>query len=242
MKTVSSFLIDDWATLLPAPWLPICLVLTAVVCGVMIGAEREKREKPAGLRTLVLVCLGATVFTLMSFRFAGPGGDAGRLAAQIVTGVGFLGAGVIMRASGGITGTTTAATIWVTASIGMTVGAGYAGAGLGLSLLLRFLLTALLAWQHHVIGGLRAAVVELIAEPDRGKTRIHIEKILEDYHIPEMDVKFTDLPDGAVRARVSIRLPQRHRREFLEMLAALPAVREIREERGDEGGTIQTNH
>ena len=85
------------------------------------------------MRTLILVSLGAAVFTMSSFAFVTTTGDSGRVAAQIVTGIGFLGAGVILHSRRSVVGVTTAATIWVTASVGLTVGAGYAIPGIALS-------------------------------------------------------------------------------------------------------------
>src|SRR5437899_2163056 len=110
-----SWLVDDWWRVLPGPVAAVALALVAIACGGIVGAERQRREKPAGLRTLVLVCLGSAVFTMMSFVFTPTNGDAGRVAAQIVTGIGFLGGGVILRDTAGVTGTTTAASIWITA-------------------------------------------------------------------------------------------------------------------------------
>lgn len=98
----------------------------AVLLGGAIGLERELAGKPAGLRTNILICVGAMLFTLMSVRlaFEGPGhGDPTRVAAQIATGVGFIGAGTILHARGAVTGLTSAATIWVVAAIGIAVGA-----------------------------------------------------------------------------------------------------------------------
>jgi putative Mg2+ transporter-C (MgtC) family protein len=101
-------------------------IILAVVFGAAIGLEREVRGKAAGLRTNVLICLGAAVFTIISKRMGGEHSDSlTRIAAQIVTGVGFLGAGAIIRDRAGIYGLTTAATIWLVASIGMACGAGF---------------------------------------------------------------------------------------------------------------------
>jgi putative Mg2+ transporter-C (MgtC) family protein len=100
-------------------------ILLAVVFGSAIGLEREIRGKSAGLRTNILICLGAAVFTIISIKMAAGQADSiTRIAAQIVTGIGFLGAGAIIRDRGGIHGLTTAATIWLVASIGMACGAG----------------------------------------------------------------------------------------------------------------------
>ncbi len=98
-------------------------VLLATVFGGAIGLERQLSGKSAGLRTNILICLGAAVFTIISRQMAGNDSSA-RIAAQIVTGVGFLGAGAIIQDTGGVHGLTTAATIWLVASIGTACGAG----------------------------------------------------------------------------------------------------------------------
>jgi putative Mg2+ transporter-C (MgtC) family protein len=99
-------------------------LLLAAGLGAAIGLEREYRQKPAGLRTNILIAVGATLFTTVSLLSVRSGGSADRIAAQIVTGVGFLGGGAILRGRSTIHGMTTAATIWVNAAIGMTVGVG----------------------------------------------------------------------------------------------------------------------
>ena len=102
-------------------------VFVAFVLGAMVGIERERRGKAAGLRTHMLVAGGSALFTIASFAiFAGEGTvrDPARIAAQIVTGVGFLGAGAIIRSGGSVSGLTTAASIWVAAGLGMLAGGG----------------------------------------------------------------------------------------------------------------------
>lgn len=100
-------------------------LLTAALLGALLGFEREVKQKSAGLRTNILIALGSALFTLMSYELAGEGnGDPGRVAAQIVTGIGFLGAGAIMRTDSGVQGLTTAATVWVNAAVGVAAGGG----------------------------------------------------------------------------------------------------------------------
>ena len=101
-------------------------LLTAAVLGGLLGFEREMRHKTAGLRTNILIAIGSALFTLMSYELAGdgPGADPSRIAAQIVTGIGFLGAGAIMRTDSGVQGLTTAATVWVNAAVGLAAGGG----------------------------------------------------------------------------------------------------------------------
>ncbi len=101
-------------------------IILAVVLGGAVGLERETKGKFAGLRTNILICLGAAVFTIISKQMGG-GQESSltRIAAGVVAGVGFLGAGAIIQDRGGIYGLTTAATIWMVASIGMACGAGF---------------------------------------------------------------------------------------------------------------------
>ena len=101
-------------------------LLTAALLGGILGFEREMRNKSAGLRTNILIAIGSALFTLMSYELAAgvQGADPGRLAAQIVTGIGFLGAGAIIRRDEGVLGLTTAATVWVNAAVGVAAGGG----------------------------------------------------------------------------------------------------------------------
>src|SRR5688572_26357610 len=99
-------------------------LLTAALLGALLGFEREVRQKSAGLRTNILIALGSALFTLMSYTLAPADADPSRVAAQIVTGIGFLGAGAIMRTDSGVQGLTTAATVWVNAAVGVAAGGG----------------------------------------------------------------------------------------------------------------------
>ena len=101
-------------------------LLLSIVIGGAIGAEREYRSKSAGFRTLTLICLGSALFTIFS-TLIGVGSNPDRIASNIATGIGFVGAGVIFKGDFGVNGITTAAMIWVTAAMGMGIGAGYAG-------------------------------------------------------------------------------------------------------------------
>ncbi|MGI6559248.1 MAG: MgtC/SapB family protein [Limnochordia bacterium] len=104
-------------------------LLLATVLGGLVGLERELHGRPAGFRTNTLVCLGSTLVMLVSaYAFANTPGwsyDPGRMAAQVVSGIGFLGAGSIMREGPSIKGLTTAASLWVVAGIGLAVGSGF---------------------------------------------------------------------------------------------------------------------
>lgn len=99
-------------------------VVLSLILGGVLGMERQYHDKPAGYATNCLICLGATLFTILSQYMGNQGGDPGRIAAQIVTGVGFIGAGSILRDGNKISGLTTAAGVWLVAAIGMAVGYG----------------------------------------------------------------------------------------------------------------------
>ena len=200
------------------------LVVIAALCGGWVGSERERREKPAGLRTMALVALGSCAFTLAGYAFTSSTGDSGRVAAQIVTGIGFLGAGMLIRGAGGVQGATTAATIWIVAAIGMTVGAGYAAGGVGLALLTRGLLSAVGRWELSHYGAQREATIRLVFDPDHGKTEIKIERVLEDFAISPTAVQRSDEADGHKRWVVTFRLTGRHSRDFLLELAQMPEI------------------
>lgn len=104
----------------------ILRLAVAALAGAIVGVERELHDKPAGFRTNMLICVGAAMFTILSRRLAeGTAADPTRIAAQIVSGVGFLGAGAIIQSRGNVYGLTTAATIWVVAAIGVALGGGH---------------------------------------------------------------------------------------------------------------------
>ena len=106
----------------------------AVLCGGIIGFERQFRGKPAGIRTSILICMGTHYFVLLGSAFAPENADPTRVLGQVVTGIGFLGAGVILTREGLVVGVTSAAVIWMLASIGATIALGYVGAALAITL------------------------------------------------------------------------------------------------------------
>ena len=108
-----------------AMFLPIAFkVLIATICGAIVGYERELKNKSAGLRTIILICVGSCLFTVASFVAAKYTGDPTRILSTIVTGIGFLGGGVIMQHEDKLVGITTAAFIWVVSAIGILCGMG----------------------------------------------------------------------------------------------------------------------
>jgi len=122
----------------------------ALLVGGLIGAAREFRDKAAGFRTIIFITVGATLFTIFSAILAGDENDPARVAANIVTGIGFLGAGAIMREGGRVAGLTTAATIWLSAALGMGIGSGqYLLVGTGAAVVL-FVLWIFPTFEHWI--------------------------------------------------------------------------------------------
>src|SRR5882762_4503902 len=115
----------------------------ATILGGAIGMERELGGKPAGLRTNILICIGSVLYTHLSIAMVGAAADPTRVAGQIVTGVGFIGAGTILHARGAVVGLTSAATIWVVAAIGVALGSGYYLEGIATTLVVLVVLAGL---------------------------------------------------------------------------------------------------
>lgn len=124
MDTVQQSLHLLWNELSGALSSTLARLVVAAILGGIIGLERQLRHKPAGLRTNMFICFGAAMFTVLSRQLAGTEADSARIAAQIIPGIGFIGAGSILHSRGSVTGLTTAATLFVVASVGMATGGG----------------------------------------------------------------------------------------------------------------------
>jgi putative Mg2+ transporter-C (MgtC) family protein len=159
-------------------------LLASIIAGAVIGMEGEMYEKPAGLRTNILISLGSAIFTIISIVGAQTyGGESSRIAAQIVTGIGFLGAGVIMHYRFHIQGITTAATIYANAAIGITIGYGHIFSGVGIALVIFFILV-LLRPLDAVID--RSKLISKIRKRDalrqEKRRQAELSRIIEEEH------------------------------------------------------------
>jgi len=176
-------------------------LMGAVICGGIVGWQREAHDRPAGLRTHVLVCLGATVYTLASLSFSGPTSDPGRVAAQVATGMGFLGAGTIIRHGNTVRGLTTAASLWAVAAIGLCVGIGGEAmwvAGMATVMVL-LTLTALRRVEVAVLARARVAHLTLtMAEGARGVASIR--RALAERGAELESIEMTEVGPGEVQA------------------------------------------
>ncbi|HZD02201.1 MAG TPA: MgtC/SapB family protein [Actinomycetes bacterium] len=194
--------------------------------GGAIGAERELSDQPAGLRTHMLLSLGACLFTLVSAFAFGGGADPSRLAAQIVTGIGFLGGGAILRHGASIRGLTTAASIWATSALGVTVGIGRYILSVGAAVLilatlvvLRVLRNQLQRWSPT------REELSFSAEPG-----FLLESVVSLVHDQGGHLRALQHEQGAQGERVVlvVRFPPRHPTErFVEALTQVPGVREV---------------
>lgn len=158
----------------------LILILASILVGLIIGAEREYKNKTAGLRTLMLVCLGSCIFTILSLKIGVENPD--RLAANIITGIGFLGAGAIFKDENKVNGITTACTIWVTAALGMSIGSGHIYFAL---LSMVFVLVVL--WQlvslERWIDDKNKITIYKITTNYNDDTLLHFEKIFTDFNL-----------------------------------------------------------
>ena len=187
MDSIAGWLtgMQDWAAARDVLRLDLLGKLAlATILGGVIGWEREASGKAAGLRTNILICVGAALLTELSMVFGtlvssdGQPSDPARIAAQIVTGIGFLGAGTIMQAKGNVTGLTTAATLWVVAAIGMTVGAGAFLEATGTTLLVISVLWPLAWVEGRVDEARRGRILRVFLTDGPGKVE-RIQTLLE---------------------------------------------------------------
>lgn len=225
-------MLDNWdllSTLAPGYAVKI---LVAVGCGLLLGIERERKEKPAGLRTIVLITVGATLYMIISdlitLTTAGPDAitrvDPSRIASQVVTGIGFLGAGTIIQARGSVQGLTTAATIWVSAGIGLCIGVGFpvlATATTLLVLLVLVLLGPIRTWFSR--RGTPDTVSLLV--PTDGLTQRRVRLVLDAFEIPDASVSTEPSDAGHVVIHATYQMGSTSALRMLETLGKIKGVR-----------------
>lgn len=142
--------------------------MVALVLGAMIGLERTRRRHAAGFRTMAMVSVGSCLFTLLGAEIIGSRTDPTRIAAQVVTGIGFLGAGTILRGADGIRGLTTAATIWVVAAIGMAAGFGFYVLAVGATAIVLVALVVMRLVRHPLLRLIPAPTEDEEEEEEEG--------------------------------------------------------------------------
>ncbi len=199
----------------------------AVLCGGAIGMEREVTGKPAGLRTNILVCLGSMLYTVISLEMGREtGGDPTRIAAQIVTGIGFLGAGAILHQRGNmVKGLTTAAMIWFLAALGMMIGYGYLISACAVTFASVCMILALRAVENRI----RHRFVRdyLFIIPDTREARERITGLVHafDDYVERFTIERKRGEDGEAILRLKFNGPVGDRRDLLQGLYAIEGVR-----------------
>jgi putative Mg2+ transporter-C (MgtC) family protein len=216
-------------------WAEILLRIgLAAVLGGAIGLERELREREAGLRTHMLVSVGAALFTLVSayawtdWRFSTESGvvfDPTRIAAQVVTGIGFLGAGAIIRQGLSVRGLTTAATLWVVAAIGMATGAGYYAAAAITTVLVLFSLWPLRLFAYRVSERFRPEEGRLAVDLPAGASAVSVLGAVEGTGAIVRSLEFEEEGD---RRRVDLRVRIERGRSAAELIDALTRAHAVK--------------
>ena len=203
------------------------LILAALLGGA-IGLERQLRHKPAGIRTNMLICFGAALFTIISYVMAGEvTGDHTRIAAQIIPGIGFIGAGVVIRERGAVLGITSAATIFVMASIGMAVGADMLGTAFFATFLVLVALVALGILEDRF--GLHTQLItfRLTSAVAPADLLMSAHKIVEEARVPARHWQ-TRKSDDAMVVDFEAELTYPQERELLTKFGTLNAKVEVR--------------
>ncbi len=190
----------DWSIILIA-----LKLLMAVVCGGAIGFERELSRKPAGLRTNVLICVGAALFMIVSRHIGGgaPYTDPARLVAQVVTAIGFIGAGVILQSRGSITGLTTAATILLVGAVGVTIGEGMFTVAVMVTLLIIAVLVVLRRVERAFVRR-RRLFHYLLKTTDAPQALARLLDLLEREGLRLDDFSVLDLAEGRHELRFAV--------------------------------------
>lgn len=180
-------------------------LLLAVIAGGLIGLERELKRKPAGLRTNILICISAALLMITSRHISGgaPYSDPARLVAQIVVGVGFIGAGVILRMRGSVMGLTSAATILAVTAVGVTIGEGMYGTAMGVTLLIVTVLVLLGYVERAIIRRRRLFHFELLTDQP-ATTHAQLLDLLEQEHLHIADFNVHEVKAGVHAIDLSI--------------------------------------
>lgn len=209
-------------------------VLFAILCGGLIGLERELKNKPAGIKTNILICIGASLYTSVSVLISmthsenGYYGDPARVAAQIVSGIGFLGGGTIIQARGTILGLTTAATIWVVAAIGICIGIGHADIGIACSITVILVLVASNWFEDRVLGRSLTFACEIVAHDPEGKVRLAINQSLAHNNLMLDDFDISSRGDQSVLTCKYSGHRSDHKKFVLDLWST-PGIREVKQ-------------
>lgn len=226
-------MLEDWAvfrSVLPEAGIKIGV---ALICGFLLGMEREMKEKPAGLRTLILITVGSTVFMIVSDLIAvvteGPDNitrvDTSRVASQVVTGIGFLGAGAIIQSRGSIRGLTTAAAIWVASGVGLVIGVGFPLMAVAITLIVLLVLVLLNPIGNWFSRRGHSQSLDLVIPNDSLVLR-RLQNILAGSAVREEDIHISDRNEDALTVSFLYRAKRGKSKEHLfEELSSIEGIR-----------------
>ena len=228
MADVWSIFLDDINSIEVNNVSSVFKLVLSLVLGCCVGFERKRKGQIAGVRTFALISMGATLAMLLSIyvpqEYLGlKNGDPGRIAAQVVTGIGFLGAGAIIQMKGSVRGLTTAAGIWMVAAIGMAVGVGMYFLSIVATALILVILVLMERWEHHISSGVESRIIRLklstITENIDGyrevlnRNHVHLSYVYVEY---DYEVQVT---------RLNLVVLVRERTNYLDLFADLRQVK-----------------
>src|SRR5256886_722614 len=206
------------------PTIPIKLVLAAILGGI-IGIERQIRDKPAGLRTNILICVGSTLFMSISTKVAQVlGGDPTRIAAQIISGIGFLGAGAVLHSHGFVLGLTTAATIWVVAGVGMALGSGMYLVALFATAMSLVTLYFLSFVEDKIQGRRLYSYALVVSNLNQALTSIH--RVLQESSVSAASFNFKK-EAGHYQVWFNLLIPRETNIKILQRLSEVPEIIQV---------------
>lgn len=215
----------------------ILRVLVGAALGAAVGFERERQDQPAGLRTHIILVIGSTLAMVLSvnlgYLFARPGtpADPARLAAQVISGIGFLGAGAILRYGFNVKGLTTATSLWTMAIVGMTVGAGYYLIGVGTTALMLVVLSVLNVIEKRFVRTSLSRFISIEASYKKGLVR-SIRNTVQDYS--DEVLSFTiqkHIKNKRLRVQVVARVPLKQKLdELIDEISEIDGVRNLKVE------------
>lgn len=201
-------------------------LMLSVILGGIVGWEREKEEKPAGLRTHIIVCLGSTLLMIVS-AYTFPNADPTRIAAQVVTGIGFIGAGTILRTGVGVKGLTTAASIWTMAGVGLAVGAGLYIPAIITAFLIFLILLFVAKFEVAIIQPHKFVILKCIIE-DRPGSIGKLGTLLGELDVDIKEIGVSPLDEDNATLRIVLRLPAKLKeRDLVTKLSELENVKNI---------------
>ena len=228
MADVWSIFLDDINSIEVNNVSSVFKLVLSLVLGCCVGFERKRKGQIAGVCTFALISMGATLAMLLSIyvpqEYLGlKNGDPGRIAAQVVTGIGFLGAGAIIQMKGSVRGLTTAAGIWMVAAIGMAVGVGMYFLSIVATALILVILVLMERWEHHISAGVESRIIRLklstITENIDGyrevlnRHHVHLSNVYVEY---DYEVQVT---------RLNLVVLVRERTNYLDLFADLRQVK-----------------